>query len=237
MRLKFNPEIMGLLEIVRGEMDAACEPYLVGGAVRDAIIGCEVNDLDFAMEGDPTQLAKRVAKRLQVPFFLLDDERHTARVLYRDQAGQFSPLDFVQFTGNGLNDDLYNRDFTINAIALSVRDLSQIIDPLNGQSDLEAGLLRPCTALALLDDPVRVLRGIRVALQFDLVYSPDLPSLMRAASRQLPETSNERQRDEFFKILEGPEPAQRNIVVTDDRNIPRNHPSTVFDCFHRSSGH
>jgi len=208
MRLTLNPEITALLELIRRECEQGQDLFLVGGAIRDGYLGRAINDLDFAMEGDPTLLAKRVAKRLKVPFFMLDDERHTARILYNNPGGKPSPLDFIQFSGDGLDEDLQNRDFTINAMAVPIRHLSRIIDPVNGQGDLGKGLLRPCSEHALLDDPVRVLRGIRMALQFDLSFVGDLPTKMRAAALKLPETSYERQRDEFFKILEGPNPGE-----------------------------
>ena len=208
MRLSFSEETSELLDMIRGELGKGQELYLVGGAVRDVYLGRKINDLDFAMDGNPTALAKRLARYLDVGFFVLDDERHTARVLYRTSEGDLSPLDFVQFSGGSLEGDLRLRDFTLNAMALSLRDLSNVIDPLNGLADLKAGLLRPCSDHALLDDPVRVLRGIRLALQFDLVFVDALPGQFRTAAAHLQLTSYERQRDEFFKILEGPNPAE-----------------------------
>ena len=208
MRLKFSPEFQGLFELIRGEVKEGCQLYLVGGAVRDAFLDRDIHDLDFAMDGDPASLARQLGRRLGVSFFMLDDERRTARVLFHTAGGQLAPLDFVQFTGGGLEEDLLHRDYTINAMAVSLEDFTQVIDPLGGQADLAISLLRPCSDQALLDDPVRVLRGIRIALQFDLQMSKDLPALMRAAASKLPLTSYERQRDEFFKILEGPHPGQ-----------------------------
>jgi tRNA nucleotidyltransferase/poly(A) polymerase len=208
MRLTFSEEILALFKLIQQELGEGQELYLVGGAVRDAHLNRRINDLDFAMAGSPIVLAKQVAKRLKVGSFVLDDDRHTSRVLYQTSSGKVSPLDFVQFTGGSLEQDLRLRDFTLNAMAVSLRDLSQVIDPLHGQADLTARLLRPCSAHALLDDPVRVLRGIRLALQYDLQMVDPLPSQMQIAAEHLPSVSYERQRDEFFKILEGPDPAE-----------------------------
>lgn len=207
MRMAFSEEIQNLLTSIQAELGEDQDLYLVGGAVRDALLGRSINDLDFVMEANPTKLAKMLAKRFKAGFFVLDDERHTARVLHNKPDGERLPLDFVQFTGGSLEEDLRSRDFTINAMALSLRDLSQVIDPLDGRCDLVEGLLRICSAHALLDDPVRILRGIRLALQFNLEFSEMLPFQMQAAAKHLPETSFERQRDEFFKILEGSNPA------------------------------
>lgn len=208
MRLTFSPEINNLLDLVRGELTEGQNLYLVGGAVRDACLDRKINDLDFAMCVDPTGLAKKVAKRLKMGFFVLDDVRHTARVLYRTAEGKLSPLDFVKFTGEDLQEDLRNRDFTINAMAVSLKNLEQVIDPLDGQADLSKRLLRLCSDHSLLDDPVRILRGIRLAQQFNLDFHGALPAMMHDAAGYLRTSSYERQRDEFFKILEGPDPAR-----------------------------
>ena len=207
MKPVFEPDHLDLFALIQD----LCAPnqvvYIVGGAVRDAISGRQLHDMDFVMAEDPTHLAKRLAKRLKAGFFVLDDERHTARVVYYDREGNFSPLDFVQFTGRNLKEDLHNRDFTINAMAVSVGALKDVIDPLDGRSDLQKGLLRPCSDHALTDDPVRVLRGVRLAVQFGLDYAPGLEAALENAAALLPMTTYERQRDEFFRILAGPDPA------------------------------
>ena len=207
MRLALNPDQERLLQAVREALSPGQACYLVGGAVRDYLLGRPLHDLDFVLPEDPTHLAKRVANRLNVGYFVLDDQRHTARVVYKTPDGGSFPLDFVQFTGETLEEDLANRDFTLNAMALSVEDLDSVIDPLQGQADLKQGLLRPCSLHALVDDPVRILRAVRLAKQFLLEYAPGLSELAQAAARDLPNTSAERQRDELFRILEGPDPA------------------------------
>lgn len=216
MRLSFSPDTRALLEVIQQALKPGQEVYLVGGAVRDALLGRKVHDLDFVMGSDPTPLARRVAQQLKVGFFVLDDDRHTTRVLNHNPEGKISPLDFVQFTGDGLTADLVNRDFTINAMAVSISDLMTLVDPLNGLQDLNRRLLNPCTPTALLDDPVRVLRGIRLAHQFGLRYGSGLEVLMLEAAANLPRTAFERQRDEFFRILEGPEPA---LGMSDCRRV------------------
>ena len=208
MRLMFDRDLLDLFELIRTENHTGELVYLVGGAIRDLFPDSQIHDMDFVLGENPTLLAKRLAKRLRAGFFVLDDERHTARVVYYDQTGQFFPLDFVQFTGSSLEEDLRNRDFTINAMALSLDDLTQVIDPLHGLADLKAGCLRTCSDHALVDDPVRVLRGARLAVQFDMGLATGLEAAMQAAAFYLPKTSYERQRDEFFRILGGPDPAK-----------------------------
>ena len=207
MRLKFSSKIIDLLELVRSLLNSQQDLYIVGGAVRDALLGRKLHDLDFAMSENPTALARNLAKHLDAGFFVLDDERHTARVILQDGDDIFFPLDFVQYTGSSLHEDLKNRDFTINAMAVSIWNLAATIDPLDGEADLAAGLIRACSDSALRDDPVRVLRGVRLAVQFDFDFATGLGGQMCEAAAFLPQTSHERQRDEFFRILEGPDPA------------------------------
>lgn len=205
MRRWTDPTLERLLTLVKASLDGEGSLYLVGGAVRDLLLGMPLHDMDFVMGDDPRALAKRIARELNAGFFVLDDERHTARVVHHLPDGRDFPLDFVQFTGADLAEDLANRDFTINAIAVDVRDPEVLIDPLGGRGDVEKGLLRPCSAHALLDDPVRTLRAVRLAKQFGFDYAPGLDEAIRAAADELPRTTPERQRDEFFRILEGPD--------------------------------
>lgn len=208
MRLNLSDDIAKILDLVRSEVKPEKVLYIVGGAVRDILLGCSLNDLDFVFSENPTHLAKQIARKLKAGFFVLDDERNTARVVFHRDGDQLFSLDFVKFTGSDLLADLTNRDFTVNAIAISIKNLEEFIDPLGGIKDLAAGLLRTCSEMSLLNDPVRVLRGIRLALQFNFRYGNGVPEQMKAASKHLPKTSYERQRDEFFKILEGPDPAE-----------------------------
>jgi poly(A) polymerase len=208
MKLAFEPDHLNLLALIASECEQNQEVYLVGGAVRDALLGESLHDMDFVLADNPTALAKRLANRLNAGFFVLDDERHTARVVYYDSEERYFPLDFVQYTGSDLAEDLHNRDFTINAIALPVNTPTHLIDPLGGQGDLAEKLLRPCSEHALTDDPVRVLRGVRLAIQFGFEYAPGLELALQTAANQLPKTSYERQRDEFFRLLAGSNPAE-----------------------------
>ncbi len=206
MRLTFNSNQIDLLDRIQSCLEDDAECYLVGGGVRDILLGRRLHDLDFALPMDPTPLAKKISNRLKADYFVLDDERHTARVVYHATGKDIIPLDFVQFTGASLTEDLINRDFTINAIAVPIRDLSNIFDPLDGCGDLKTKRLRVCKPDALMDDPVRVLRGVRLGLELGFTYTPELEVLMQQAAQHLSDTTYERQRDEFFKILEGPQP-------------------------------
>ncbi len=97
------------------------------------------------------------------------------------------------------------RDFTINAIAYNLRD-ETIIDPTEGGKDLRAKTIRACSPTSLSDDPVRILRAIRLAAAFDFHIEKNTRELMKQSASQLGRISPERLRDEIFKMLNGPKP-------------------------------
>lgn len=177
--------------------------YLVGGAVRDLLLGKTVHDLDFVLPGAVRPLARRLADRLGAAFYMLDEERDTARLVLRPADGPQFVLDFATLRAADLESDLRARDFTINAMALDLAHRDRLIDPLSGAADLQARRLRACSPTALTDDPLRVLRGVRMALSFQMRILPDTLALIKAAVPLLPRVSAERQRDELFRLLEG----------------------------------
>jgi poly(A) polymerase len=178
--------------------------HLVGGAVRDAMLERPVHELDFIMPEQALEIARKMADALRGAYYPLDQERQTGRVII-DQADQDRLImDFAIYQGPDLESDLRARDFTINAMAIDLRALSALIDPCGGARDLHARQLRACSPGAFEIDPVRILRGIRLAADFDLRIVPETREKMRGATHLIPEVSTERLRDELFKILDGP---------------------------------
>lgn len=213
IRHKERPEIIyvpapyshsPLVDRVRGILPSQ-EIYLVGGAVRDMMLNRLSHDLDFALPSSGISIARRVANALQAAFMVLDDQRGTGRVIVTEPEGARTFLDFATYRGNSLEEDLRARDFTINAIAYDVR-ANAIIDPLNGASDLRAKVIRACSRTSITDDPVRILRAVRQAAAFEFKIELETRKSMKQAVDLLPNVSPERNRDELFKILEGPKP-------------------------------
>jgi putative nucleotidyltransferase with HDIG domain len=202
-RVPFQDLLNEILEIVPADLPI----YLVGGAVRDVLLGKDVHDLDFALPSASLETARRLANRLQAAYFPLDKERETGRVIRIDSYGKKMILDFALFRGQDLEADLRARDFTINAMALDLRHSLALLDPLGGAADLHAKLLKACSSTSLEDDPVRVLRAIRLAAAYNLHIQPETRKKMRQATDLLSGVTAERKRDEFFRILEGPQPA------------------------------
>jgi tRNA nucleotidyltransferase/poly(A) polymerase len=181
------------------------EIYLVGGAVRDMLLDRVSHDLDFALPSNGIALARRVANALNADFMSLDQERDTGRVIVTESDGTRTFLDFATYRGKDLEEDLRARDFTINAVAFDPRTQT-LLDPLNGASDLRLKIIRACSGTSLSDDPVRILRAVRLAAAFEFKIEAETRKAMKEAASSLPRISVERQRDELFKILEGPRP-------------------------------
>jgi tRNA nucleotidyltransferase/poly(A) polymerase len=199
--LSLSPLIDNVRSVLPGQ-----EIYLVGGAVRDMLRNRLSHDLDFAVPANGIAVARRVANALQADFMALDKDRDTGRVILIEEDGSRTFLDFASYRGDAtLEADLRARDCTINAIAYDI-NRNTIIDPLNGASDLRAKLIRACSPTSFQDDPVRILRVIRQAAAFEFKIELATRQMMKEAVSLLPRVSPERQRDELFKILEGPKP-------------------------------
>ncbi|UNU24890.1 CCA tRNA nucleotidyltransferase [Microcoleus vaginatus] len=175
--------------------------YLVGGAVRDALLGRRSHyfDLDFVMLTRAVKTARKIADRTKGGFVLLDAERQIARVVF---AG--GTVDLAQAEGGSLEGDLLRRDFRINAIACNPFT-GEIIDPLDGQTDLRLGLLRMISRSNLEDDPLRLLRAYRQAAQLGFAIEPETQSAIRELAPLLSRVAVERVRTELGYLLSNPD--------------------------------
>ncbi len=197
----------GLVEQVRALIPADLKIFLVGGAVRDALLSRPTHDLDFVLSGNVLGFSRRLADKLGAAYYPLDTDRGTARLIFIHPDGTRDTLDFARLRGPDLESDLRARDFTMNAIALSVHLPQKLVDPLNGISDLRSGKIRACSDTSFQADPVRILRAIRLATAYGFQILPETRNQMRQAAEDLQTISAERLRDELFRILEGPKPA------------------------------
>ena len=200
MILRLDNDLLQLLDLVR-ELASGTRVYLVGGAIRDLLLERPVKDLDFVQPHGSIQLAKAVSRRLNGAVYTLDDVRHSARVILRQGKADEQVLDFTSFIGENLEQDLRQRDFTINAMAVDLDAPEELIDPLGGQADLLLKKLRLCGPDSLIADPIRVLRGVRLIATYNLGYELEIIKEMRVAIRKIGAVSGERIRDELFKCL------------------------------------
>ena len=199
----FPPEF----ERVQSALPVGITAYLVGGAVRDMILGQPVHDMDFILTGNVLAIARKLADDLGIAYYPLDAEREVARLVSIHEDGSRMVMDFALMRGPDLESDLRSRDFTVNAMAVEVHAPQSVLDPLGGAVDLQARRLKPCSPSSFLDDPVRTLRAIRMAAALSMKIAPEYRVMIRKAALLLPGVSIERARDELFRILEGPKPA------------------------------
>ncbi len=179
--------------------------HLVGGAVRDWLLQRPLHDLDFALPAGAIPFARQVARRLDATFFVLDEARDVARVLLPPQPGRtVQVLDFAAYRGPDLEADLRLRDFTVNAMALDPQQPQNLVDPTGGLRDLKDKVLRLAYPRALHDDPLRVLRAVRLAVSLDFHLHPDTRQALPQAAPLLPRVAAERRCEELFHILEHP---------------------------------
>ncbi len=192
--------------------------WLVGGSVRDALLGRPIHDFDVAVERGAIDIARVVAARLNAPMYILDAERDTARVVALDAAGGRVFLDFAGLRDATIEADLSKRDFTVNAIAIDLGHLDRLIDPFGGQHDLDARLLRTVTARSLVDDPVRLLRAARLSIGLSFQIEPQTRQHIRDRAALIQAVSAERVRDELTQIVGSPG-LYANLALLDDLGL------------------
>lgn len=177
------------------------DAYLVGGSVRDALLGRYKTplDLDFVQPKNTIATAKRFANTYHGGFVVLDSEREIARVVF-----DRGTLDLAKQEGGTLETDLYRRDFTINAIAYNIQS-QQLVDPLNGMADLERGILRMVSSNNLEDDPLRLLRAYRQAAQLNFRLEMETQRAIKERVNLLENVAAERVQAELNYILTAPQ--------------------------------
>ena len=182
--------------------------WLVGGCLRDELLGRRVRDVDIAIDGDPEALARSLADRLGGAVYATSDLFGSWRVVIGDlhvdvaalRGGAPNAPPDAATRAVRLEADLRGRDVTVDALARPL-DGGGFVDPLNGLDDLAAGRLRLCSPASLDDDPLRVLRLARLARVFDLVPDAAATEAALRAAPGLRRVSGERVRDELSAML------------------------------------
>jgi tRNA nucleotidyltransferase/poly(A) polymerase len=164
---------------------AGVEAYVVGGAVRDELLGRPVVDVDVATP-DPEVAARIYAGLTKGALFPLSERHGAWRVAFADG----STVDYTPLRGS-LEEDLATRDFTINAIAVPAAG-GERIDPLGGAADLEAGRLRAVSDSVFTDDPLRLLRAVRLEDELGFELDSETEELVRAHASLVSEPAGER---------------------------------------------
>ena len=216
--------------------------YIVGGFIRDWLLKRGTNDIDIAVSGDARAIARKVAGEIGGKFVLLDDVNNVARVVViedeqprktsqnQELRGAEWHFDFSPFTGD-IESDLARRDFTINAMALELRQFVtastatkmgsrksttpsaekrstlKLIDPFSGKADLRDKIVRRVSEQIFEDDATRLLRAVRLAAELDFTIEPDTESLIHRYSQAITEVPGEKVREELLRLLTLPRAA------------------------------
>jgi poly(A) polymerase len=199
---------------------SATDCHLVGGAVRDALMGRPVNDFDFTLTSCEERLPREFAARIGGKFFWLDAGRRQSRVVAGKVEGAVS-FDFAPLQGINITEDLLCRDFTINAIAISLTGgAGRVTDPLLGMRDIRNRVVRACADTAFVHDPLRLLRAVRFAATLGFSIEPQTRAGIIRHADLLEVVAGERITDEFIAILSTPN-ALPHLELLGESEIPR----------------
>ena len=174
--------------------------WIVGGALRDELLGREVTDIDIVVEGDPERAARELAKELRGPVFRLSEAFGAWRVVDRREGRVY---DYAPLQGETIEEDLAKRDFSVNAMARRSEG-SELIDPLGGRADLEARTLRVLGPAAYENDPLRPLRLARFAAELGFMPDAETERLTSEAAPRVAEASGERVFAELRRLVLAP---------------------------------
>lgn len=180
--------------------------YLVGGCLRQRLLGLSVNDYDFVVSGQAIELTQTLSKTFQLPWFVLDQERDMARLV----VNRFE-LDFARIIGSDLAHDLSQRDLSINAMAYPVDRgillshwcprLDLLIDPMDGFADLEMRLIKGISRQNFVSDPLRLIRAFRFSARLQFELESQTLSWIQSLSERIREPAKERLTHELSLIL------------------------------------
>tara|TARA_B100001287_G_C22652512_1_gene515929 strand:+ start:267 stop:1691 length:1425 start_codon:yes stop_codon:yes gene_type:complete len=209
-----------------------CEAYAIGGYVRDAILGQKNDDtypdIDITVKGDYNTFSKHLAKELNINTIVPFENFKTSRLVhdeYQIEIAETRKESYVKDSrkpiveSTTLEEDLLRRDFTINAIAMSLNDknFGEIIDPLGGIKDLNKGIL--ITPLdpdeTFSDDPLRMLRAVRFAAKLDFQIASNILDSISRMSKRLDIISWERITEEILKCLKTDKPSIAFYLMKD----------------------
>ncbi|MFZ2633266.1 MAG: HDIG domain-containing metalloprotein [Desulfosalsimonadaceae bacterium] len=187
--------------------------YLVGGTVRDMILGIPPKDYDLVTLDDPRQTAGRIAESIAGRVVALGKPgKMVFRVITRGLS-----LDVTPASGASIEEDLKKRDFTVNALAVSLSS-GRLIDLFNGALDLQNKIIRMISVDNLRADPIRLLRAYRLAAFLNFSIDPETGRSIAAEASRISTSAGERVRDELMKLLDTPG-AHRYVSQMDDAGL------------------
>ncbi len=205
-KLRIDSEALALLARIGGFLARqGVQGYLTGGFVRDILLGRDTADIDIAVTGDALDIAPGLAAALGGRCFPLDEVNRVGRIAIPAEAtrtGEKWQIDLSMITGN-IENDLSRRDFTVGAMAINLEQLDsiQLIDPFGGRDDARGGRIRAVSEAAFAADPVRLLRGIRLAAELGFTIDSETELFIQRHSHLVTAIAAERIREELVRLL------------------------------------
>lgn len=204
-----EPSVFNLLKEISGYLhQQKVKAYVVGGFVRDILLGREISDIDVAIYGDALKIASGLAEILNGAFVLLDSENKVGRVVLTSEIPDKKQrtIDISTIAGT-LENDLARRDFTIDAMALDLEELvtganvASLIDIYKGRDDLDRGSICSIREENLSDDPVRLLRAVRLAVELGFHIEQKTREHILQYANLLIRVPGERIREELLRLF------------------------------------
>jgi len=199
-----------LIRLSRFLAEQKIPSYIVGGFVRDMLLKRNTADIDIAVAADALEIARRVAIALDAKYIPMDTVNRIGRVVLTGNASEQCELDFSTFAGS-IEEDLGRRDFTINAMAIELSQLEKrytgftIIDPFQGQRDLQQGIIKAVTQTAFESDAARLLRAVRLSYELGFTIDGETEALMQRYCHLITGIASERVREELLLLLAVPQ--------------------------------
>jgi len=189
---KFPKGILDVIKLVGRTADREGEPaYIVGGPVRDLLLNVPNYDMDFVVEGDAIEFAEILTRALKGHLKIHKPFR-TATISYKEfridvvtarTESYKRPGAYPDVMPGTIKEDLFRRDFTINAMAVSINkeNFGELVDFYNGFKDLKKGIIRVMHDKSFIDDPTRIFRAVRFSARFDFKIEPHTRGLIKKA--------------------------------------------------------
>lgn len=186
--------------------------YLVGGSVRDHRLGRVTRDVDVAVGGDALRFGEELTSALGGHFVLMDEEHQIARVVVKSGDWHVD----LSTVADTIESDLARRDFTVDAMAIDLAAADgEIIDPFGGRRDLDLHVIRAVTEAALEEDPLRLMRAVRLAAELDFEIESQTEQWVRAHAALILGIAPERIRDELYRTISAPHTACWLLIMDD----------------------
>ena len=191
------------------------QTYVVGGFLRDLLLGRESSDIDIVVPaGNAKGLTERICAGLGAYFVPLDEENRIYRAVLPDKT---TYIDVADIEGDGIEQDLKRRDFTINAIGFDLKN-AEFIDVTGGIKDIEAKIIRQISEKNITDDPLRILRAFRFQSELGFGFSAELEEIIERHARELEKSAKERVNVELIKLFAGKN-AKKVLISMDECGI------------------